>query len=120
MSRTRRIDQRQRQPADVGLLGQQIPRRAGDRGDDRAVRIEQDVEQARLADVRRADNRHGRALADRRPRCGLRGSASMRAITPAIDLARFLRRDEVIALLRKIQRRLELRDRCRTALLDRE
>ena len=57
--------EREREPADVGLLGQQIACRAGNRSDDRAIRVEQDVEQTRLADIRRADDRHGSALPDK-------------------------------------------------------
>ena len=49
----------------------------------------------------------------------LRSSASMRAITPAIDVARLLRRDEVIALVGKIERRFELGDDVEQLLLDR-
>ena len=61
----RRVDKREREPADVGALGQQIARRAGNRGHDRAIRVEQRVEQARLADVRRADDRDRGAFADK-------------------------------------------------------
>ena len=48
-------------------LGQQIARRAGHRRDDRAARAEQRVEQQRLADVRRADDRHPAAFAKQPP-----------------------------------------------------
>ena len=43
----------------------------------------------------------------------------MRAITPAIDSRGFLRRHEVIALVGKIERRLELRDDVEEILFDR-
>ena len=114
-----RIDQRQRQPADVGPLGQQVARRARDRRDDGAVGVQQRVEQARLADVRRADDRHGAPSRTSRPRSACASSASMRAITPAIASPRFLRRHEVIALVREIERRLEPRDDVEQIAFDR-
>ena len=119
LANARRIDQRQRETADVGLLGQQIARRAGNRGDDRAIRVEQRVEQARLADIRRADDRHRRALANKPAARGLRQQRIDARDDARRSRARFLRRDEVIALVRKIQRRLELRDDVEQLLLNR-
>ena len=95
-------------------------RRSRDRRHDRAIGVQQRVEEARLADVRRADDRdlrRPREAAGRVRRCA--SSASIGAITPAIALARLLRRDEVIALVREIERRLELRDDVEEIVFDR-
>ena len=51
------VDQRDAQPLDVDDLGHQIARRARHVGDDGARRAGERVEQARLADVRLADDR---------------------------------------------------------------
>ena len=64
-AKTRRIDERDAQPVEVDRLGDQIARRAGHVGDDRARRADQRVEQARLADVRLADDRDLQAFANR-------------------------------------------------------
>ena len=50
------VDQRDRDAADVAAFRQQVARRAGDLGDDRAVRADECVEQARLSNVGAADN----------------------------------------------------------------
>jgi hypothetical protein len=104
------IDQRQREAADVCTLGQQIPRGSGNGGHNRAIGVQQRVEQARLADVRRADNRHLRAFANQAPAGRLRKQAVDSSVEAREHVARLLRRDEVIALVGKIKRRFEFRD----------
>ena len=107
-----------RQPADVRALGQQIARRPGNSRDDRAVGVEQRVEQARLADVRRADDRHRAPSRIRRPRAACAQQRVDRAITPRSIVA-LPRLDEVIALVWKIERRLELGDQIEQLRFDR-
>ena len=65
----RRIDERHRHAADVRALGEQIPCRARHGRDDRAVGVEKRVEQARLSDVRRADDRDGAFAYQAAARC---------------------------------------------------
>ena len=57
------VHQRDRDPVDVDRLGQQIARRAGDFGDDRAAGAGERIEQRRLARVWAADDHDLRPFA---------------------------------------------------------
>ena len=115
-----RVDQRERQAVDVDALGHQIARRARDVGDDRARRAGERVEQARLARVRPSDDRRPSALRGSAGRA--RASASSASIAPThrVDRPRAAASgvDEVIALVRKIERRLEPRDQIEQRRVD--
>ena len=82
------VDQRHRHAVDVDALGQQIARRAGHLGDDRARGAGERVEEARLARVRPADDDHRQPFANHpaaraRPRAARRASAMIASIARA-------------------------------------
>ena len=58
------VDERDAKPVEIDRLGHEIARRARHLGDDRARRADERVEQARLPDVRRADDRDLQPFAD--------------------------------------------------------
>ena len=99
-------------------FGHQIARRAGHVRDDRARRAGERVEQARLADVRLADDRDLQSFANQ--------PAARAVREQRVGVARAARRsrrqraglDEVIALFRKIDRRLEPRDQIEQRRID--
>ena len=65
-AQSRGVDDRQRDAVDLDRALDRVARRAGDRRDDRDLVAGEPVEQARLADVRRADQDDGEAVAQQR------------------------------------------------------
>src|SRR5919109_3147410 len=95
---------------EIRALRQQVSRRPRHGRHNRAIRIQQRIEQTRLPHVRCADNRHLRAFAHQTPaRGGAEQGADLRLYVANRDADRGWL-DEVIALVRKIERGLELRD----------
>ena len=76
-----------RKPVEVDALGHQIARRARDVGDDRAAAPSERVEQARLADVRRADDRDLQPFANQ-PAAPRRRRAARRSARTSASIAR--------------------------------
>ena len=62
VAQARRIDERDRQAAEIAADLDRVPRRAGDRGDDGDIAARERVEQRRLAGIRRAGENDRQAL----------------------------------------------------------
>ena len=114
----RGIDERDRDAADVAALCQQVARRAGDLRDDRAVGADECVEEARLSNVGAADDRDLTAFTNH---AALTRAGEQRADLRVHDgerSAHFVGHDEVIALVRKIERRFQFDDEIEQRLAD--
>ena len=115
---SRGIDQGHRNPAEIDGLGHQIPRGPRRAGDDGPLRAAQLVEQGRLARVRAACDGDLAALANQPPpaRRGNQG-AHLPGQARRFRTGR-LRVDEVVALVRKVQRRFQPRHQVEQRLVD--
>ena len=114
----RGVDERDRDAADVAALGQQVARRAGDLRDDRAIGADECVEEARLSNVGAADDRDLAAFTNH---AALTRAGEQRADLRVHDGERgahFVGHDEVIALVREIERRFQLDDEIEQRLAD--
>ena len=114
-----RIDETDRQPANVGALRQQIAGGSGNCRHDGAVRVEKRVEETRLANVGRSQNRHVRAFSYQ----STAACSHQQRRNIVCQLAHLVSRrwwlNEVITLFWKIERGFEARHQVEQPLLDR-
>ncbi|OLB60903.1 MAG: hypothetical protein AUI11_11970 [Acidobacteria bacterium 13_2_20CM_2_66_4] len=110
LAQARRVDERDPQAVEIDDLCDEIARRARNVGHDRARRAGERVEQTRLADVGPPDDRDLQAVANQlpAPRAGeQRRRSSGQIVNRPAERSGL---DEVISLVREIDRRLEPRD----------
>ena len=119
LAKAGRVDERDPQAVEIDDFGHEIARRSWHVGDDRARRADERVEEARLADVRLADDRDLQPFADQPPAPRV-GEQPSRPLDERVDRCRQRAGiDEVIALFGKIDRRFEPRDEIEQRRVDR-